>query len=79
MSKSGDDEPQFTFEKLADTDNYKKFAQEMQYSLEFARFWAHTLLNTENFKPMPIDFKNKDLKNHAKVKNQKKRTDKILV
>ena len=35
MGKSGDDKPRFSFAKLVNVDNYKKWVREMQYSLEF--------------------------------------------
>ena len=77
MGKSGDDEPGFSFVKLAGADNYKKWAHEMQYSLEFVRLWDHTLPDIENPKPSPIVLKSEDLKDDAKLERHKKRADKI--
>ncbi len=78
MGKSGDDEPGFSFVKLTGTDNYKKLAREMQYSLESAGLWDHTLSDTENPKPVVIVLLGKDLKNDTKLERQEKRADKII-
>ena len=77
MGKSGDDEHRFSFAKLADMNNYKKWAREMQYSLKSAGLWNHTLSDIENPQPEPIVLKGKDLKDDAKFECQEKRVDKI--
>lgn len=56
-----DDEPGFSFAKLAGADNYKKWAREMRYSLESAGLWDYTLSTAENPKPLPINLKSNDL------------------
>lgn len=78
MSKSRNNKPGFSFQKLAGTDNYKKWAREMQYSLEFIGLWDYTLSNKENPKPMPLILKNKDLEDIVKLEYQEKRIDKII-
>ena len=78
MGNFGDDESGFSFAKLAVTNNYKRWAREMQYSLEFAGFWDYTFSDKENPKPVAIDFKDKDLENDAKLQRQEKRADKII-
>ena len=78
MSKFRDDESGFSFAKLAGTDNYKKWAQKMQYSLEFAGLCDHTLSDTDNPKPVLIFLKGEDLKDDVKLKRQEKYADKIL-
>lgn len=40
----------------------------MRYFLKFVRLWDYTLLNIENFKLVPIIFKDKNLKNNTKLK-----------
>lgn len=50
----------------------------MQYSLESAKLWDHTLLDTENPKPMLIVFKGKNLKDDNKLEHPKKHADKII-
>ncbi len=78
MGKSGDDEPGFSFAKLAGADNYEKWAQEMRYSLESSRLWDHTLPDEENSKPVGLIFKDKELKDDVKLEHQKKRANKII-
>ena len=78
MGKSGDDEPGFSFAKLAGADNYKKWAREMRYSLESAGLWDHTLSDEENPKPVAIILKGEALNDDAKLERQEKRADKIL-
>ena len=77
MGKTGNNEPGFAFAKLADADNYKKWACEMIYSLESAGLWEHTLLNAENPKLLPIKLKGKELLNDVKLERQKKQANKI--
>lgn len=50
----------------------------MCYSLKSAKLWDHTLPNKENWKPMAIILKNKDFKDDAKFKRQKKHANKII-
>ena len=78
IGKSGDDEPRFSLLKLADADNYKKWAWKMRYSLESVGLWGHTLLDRENLKLVAIVFKGEDLKDDAKLECQKKRKDRII-
>ena len=78
MGKSGDNEPRFSLAKLAAADNYKKWAREMQYFLESAGLWDHTLSDEENPKPVAIVLKAEALNDDAKLKRQEKRTDKII-
>ena len=78
MGKSGDDEPGFSFAKLAGADNYKKWAREMRYSLESAGLWDHTLSDEENPKPVAIVLKGEALNDDAKLERQEKRADKII-
>ena len=75
MSKSGDDEPGFSFASLAGANNYKKWAREMRYSLESARLWDHTLSDKVNPKPVAIVLKLKDLEHDAKLERQEKRAE----
>ena len=77
MGKSKNNKPAFSFAKLANTDNYKKWAQKIQYSLESVRFWDYIFLNKKNSQLVTIIFKYKDLKDNAKLKYQKKHADKI--
>lgn len=77
MGKSGDDEPGFSFAKLAGTDNYKHWAQEMRYSLESVGLWDYTLSEEENPEPVAIVLKDKELEEDAKLERQEKRADKI--
>ncbi len=78
MGKSGDDEPGFSFAKLAGAENYKKWAPEMLYSLESAGLWYHTLPDKENPKPIAIIFKEKKLEDYVKLERQKNRVDMII-
>ncbi len=78
MGKSGDDEPGFSFAKLAGADNYKKWAREMLYSLESAGLWDHTLPDKENPKPVAIILKDKGLEDDVELERQEKRADKII-
>ncbi len=78
MGKSGDDEPGFSFAKLAGADNYKKWAREMRYSLESAGLWDHTLPDKENPQPVAIILKDKELEDDVKIERQEKRADKII-
>lgn len=78
MGKSDDDKPRFSFAKLADTYNYKKWPWEIQYSLESVGLWNHIFLEKNNFKPVAIVFKGKDLKDDTKFEHQEKCMDKII-
>ena len=49
----------------------------MQYSLESAGLWHHTLSDQEYPKPVAIILKSKDLKDNAKLECQEKRVDNI--
>ncbi len=77
MGKTGNDKPGFSFAKLSEADNYKKWAREMGYSLESAGLWDHTLEDEENSKPAPKISTSKNLENDVKAKWQEKRMDKI--
>ena len=77
MDKSNNNEPGFSFAKLAGTENYKKWARKMRYSLESARLCNHILTDTKNPKPAPIILKDEDLKDDIKLKCQEKHVDKI--
>ena len=78
MGKTEDDEPGFSFAKLAGANNYKKWARKMRYALESAGLWDHTLLETENLQPQPIVLKRDELDDDAKVNRQERRADKIF-
>ncbi len=78
MGKSDNDEPEFSFAKLAGTDNYKKWAREMRYSLESARLWDLTLPNQENPKPVGIILKDKELEDDVQLERQEKRADRVI-
>lgn len=78
MGQSRDNEPGFSFAKLIGTNNYKKWAREIKYSLKCAELWDHTVLAIENRKPVAIVLQGKDLKNDTKLKQQEKRKDKIF-
>lgn len=78
IGKFDDNKPGFSFAKLEGTDNYKKWAQKMPYSLDSAGLWDHILSDAENSKPVAIVFKDKDLDNDAKLERHKKRAHKII-
>ena len=77
IGKSGDNEPGFSFVKLAGADNYKKWAREMRYFLESIGLWDYTLSDTVNPKPVPIILKGEDLENNVKLEREEKPLDKI--
>lgn len=77
IGKSGDNEPGFSFAKLVDIDNYKKWEREISYSLESTGIWDHTLPDTANLEPTPVVLKGEDLEDDTKLERQKKRADKI--
>lgn len=60
-------------------DNYKKWAREMQYSLEFVGIQDYTLLSKENPKLVSIISKDKELKADVKLEYQEKCANKIIV
>ena len=78
IDKFGDDKPGLSFAKLADADNYIKWAREKHYSLESARLWDHSLSDKENPKPVAIILKEKDLEDDVKLKRLKKLADNII-
>lgn len=75
MMGKHEDEPRFSFAKLASAENYKKWAGEMRYS---AGLWDHTLSAAENPKPLPIILEGNNLNDDAKDNRQKKLSDKII-
>lgn len=78
MGKSENDEPGFSFTKLASADNYKKWAWEMQFSLESVYFWDHTLSDQENLKPVTMILKDENLNYNTKFERLEKQADKII-
>ncbi len=78
MGKFGDDQQGLSFAKLAYKDNYKKWAREMRYSLEFAGLWDHILREKKNPKPVAMILKDKELEDDVKLEVLKKREDNII-
>lgn len=79
MGKSDGDKLGFSFAKLTSIDNYKKWAQKIQYFLKFAGLWDYIFSKKENPRPVTIIFKGNNLNNNVKLIYQKKYLDKITI
>ncbi len=72
MDKFGENEPEFSFAKPADTDYYNWWVLEMQYCLESTRLGDHIFSEEKNLKPVVIDLKDKELKDDVKLEYKKR-------
>lgn len=66
MDKSADNNPEFFFVVLVGIDNYKEWAHEIEYSLEFVELLDYLFLSKENLKPVPIILNNNELADDIK-------------